>query len=313
MVRRRKQKAQAHYYLLINSRAANHNRDVVTRLATAIREQGGYYTTYESESPADLIDKARLTCGLKRRHRPLPRYLQQRGKVTAVVACGGDGTVNLAAGVALQANLPLGILPLGRFNNIARALYGSSDIEEAIQKTVNRGYRRIDTATVADRLVIASFSAGLIPELARLLEEKRTPKFGFRWSQLGAKAAQSVRMRKTVIKIDAFRFDLRPTMVSINLLPYTIGLPLSPASVCDDHQLETIFDVGGSANELSSFVRLIYKKRYSYGTGVRLFRGSTVTFQPVKRQTVYLDGELTTLPTDVAEVQVSEKQLKVFC
>ena len=33
---------------------------------------------------------------------------------------GGDGTVNLVAQIALKADLPMGIIPLGRFNNIAR-------------------------------------------------------------------------------------------------------------------------------------------------------------------------------------------------
>jgi len=39
----------------------------------------------------------------------------------ALVAAGGDGTVNAAVNAAREANVPLGLLPLGTFNHFARA------------------------------------------------------------------------------------------------------------------------------------------------------------------------------------------------
>jgi diacylglycerol kinase family enzyme len=314
MMRRRRQKeTHVHYCLLVNRRAAAYNPRPIKELITAIRNAGWYFTIYESESVEELAQKAQVACGVKRRHRQLPEYLQQRGKVTALVACGGDGTVNLAAGIALAADLPLGVLPMGRFNNIARSLYDSVDTGDIIELIIKRGYRRIDTATVSGRLVVGSLGVGLIPAMAHLLQEKKIPRFGFLWSQLSAKAASQVRMKKMVIKVDSFRFELRPTLFNINLLTYSVGLPLSPVSVFDDRQVETIFDIGRNGKELSTLVRQVWKKKYVYGSEVRMFRGKTVTFQPVKGQTVYIDGELVELPSNTAELQLSEKQLKVFC
>jgi len=297
----------------VNRRATKYNPEPIKRLIAAVRNAGWYYTIYESDSAEELAHKARFACGIKRRQRQLPEYLQQRGKVTALVACGGDGTVNLTADIALTANIPLGIIPMGRFNNIARSLYNSVDTDDVIDMIIKRGYRRIDTARVSGRLVVGSLGVGLIPAMAHLLQEKKTPRFGFLWSQVGAKAASQVRMKKMVIKIDSFRFELRPTLFNIHLLPYSVGLPLSPVSIYDDGQVETVFDIGGNGKVLSTLVRQAWKKKYVYGSEVRLFRGKTVTFQPVRRQTVYLDGELVTLPDNTAELQLCEKQLKVFC
>lgn len=314
MIRRRRQKEQhTHYCLLVNSKAANYNPKLVDRLTMSIRRMGGFYSVFESDSAVDLMHKAQLACGLKRRFHPLPAHIQRRGKVTSLVACGGDGMFNLVAGLALTADLPVGVLPMGRFNNIARSLYDSVDAEVAAKKIVKRDYRRIDTATVSGQLFVGSLGVGFIPEIARLLEGEKTPRFGFRWSQLGTKAASAARWKKMTIKIDSFRFDLRPIIFNVNLLPYSIGLPLSPASIFDDRQAETILDVGDNTKDLSSFVRLIYKKKYVYGSDVRLFRGRTITFQPIRGQTVYLDGELVNLSSNAVEVQVGEKQLKVFC
>ncbi|MFQ6007755.1 MAG: diacylglycerol/lipid kinase family protein [Candidatus Zixiibacteriota bacterium] len=314
MIRRRHEKRQhAHYCLLVNKVATNHDPTLVTKLTSAIRKKGGFYTIYESDSASELIQKAEIACRLKWRSRPLPDYLQQRGPITALVACGGDGTFNLAAQAALAAELPVGVLPMGRFNNIARSLLEPFDMETAIQKILQRAYRRIDTASVAGRLVVGSIGVGFIPEIARLLQGKKLPKFAFRWSQLGAQAATAAQAKKVVLKIDSFRFELRPTILNINLLPYSVGLRLSPVSIFDDRRAETIFDVGRNAKDFSSFVRLIYKEKYVYGEGIRLFRGGTVTFQTAKGQTAYLDGEFVDLQANIVEVQVNEKQLKVFC
>ncbi len=299
--------------MLVNAKAANHNRKLVDKLSLSIRKKGRFYTVYQSDSAADLAHRARLACGLQRTTRPAPEYIQRRGKVTALVACGGDGTFNLVAEVALAADLPMGALPMGRYNNIVRSLYDSVDPQAAIGKILKRDYRKVDTALVSGKLLVGSLGIGLIPEIAHLLQERRTPRFAFRWSQLGTKAASAVRVKKMTIAIDSFRFEVRPTILNVNLLPYTVGLPLSPASILDDHQAETIFNVGEEGKEMSSFVRLIRKRKYLFGSNVRLYRGKTITVQPVKGQMVYLDGELIDPPSTVLEVQVGEKQLMVYC
>ena len=45
-----------------------------------------------------------------------------RGEVTALVVAGGDGMVNLGVNLAMDAGVPLGIIPCGTGNDIARAL-----------------------------------------------------------------------------------------------------------------------------------------------------------------------------------------------
>jgi diacylglycerol kinase (ATP) len=53
-------------------------------------------------------------------------------KPDRVVACGGDGTVQLVAKNLMQKNIPMGIIPLGSANGLATALQLSEDLEEAI-------------------------------------------------------------------------------------------------------------------------------------------------------------------------------------
>src|SRR5438270_9768752 len=44
----------------------------------------------------------------------------EEGKGDAIVVGGGDGTASAAAGAVAGTGIPMGILPLGRFNHFAR-------------------------------------------------------------------------------------------------------------------------------------------------------------------------------------------------
>lgn len=50
-----------------------------------------------------------------------------------VVACGGDGTIQLVAGCIIDSGLPLGIIPLGSANGLATALNLPRDFRDAIR------------------------------------------------------------------------------------------------------------------------------------------------------------------------------------
>jgi len=53
--------------------------------------------------------------------------------VTAVVAGGGDGTVNAVASQLLGKGIPLGVVPLGTLNHFARDLGIPTDLDEAAE------------------------------------------------------------------------------------------------------------------------------------------------------------------------------------
>ena len=65
-----------------------------------------------------------------------------RAEGGALVACGGDGTINAVAAAALAEDVPLGILPQGTFNFFGRTHGISSDIDAAVAlKPEDESYR----------------------------------------------------------------------------------------------------------------------------------------------------------------------------
>jgi len=312
-MRQRYQKTKrAHFCLLVNKKAANYSPRPISQLIRSIKSKNNAYTVIEPESAMELYEMAQICAGVKRDRRSVILQRRVRGNVTALVACGGDGTFNLVARAALKADMPVGVLPIGRYNNIARSLCPTTDLTTAINKIGVMKYRLIDAAEVANQVFFGSVGVGFIPELTKLVNESGSPRFQFSWGRYGAKATAATMLKKQIIKVDSFRFEIRPRILNVNLIPYTAGLKLSPVSILDDKQAEIIFDTS-SEEDLSDYMRQVYKGKQLYGSAIRQFRGTMISFQPTKGETLYLDGELITLPTNVVEIRILKKRLKVFC
>ena len=313
MVRRRQQRSKKpHLAILVNKKAANYDQRAVTRLTKAIKAAGGYHSVFEPATAMDMMLQAEVAVGKARPTGELRLPFARGGKVTALIACGGDGSFNLVARAALKADLPAGILPMGRHNNIARYLYNTCDIAEVIKRLVSGAYEKIDYGRVADQYFFGSIGLGFVSHLAQELEGRSKPRFAIGWSQLGSRSAANVPLKKTVLKVDSFRFEASPIIININLLPYSAGLPFSPASIADDGMAEIILDQGNEPGDFSTYTRLIYKRKYLYGNQVRLYRGKEITIQPLRGRTLYLDGELLKLPTDILEIKIENKRLSVI-
>jgi diacylglycerol kinase family enzyme len=307
-----KRPPSTHFGILVNKTARNYERSTVSRLIELIRKQNDYYTIVEPGSAMELVQRAEALAGVRRfRHRRSPDE-QRRGEISALIAAGGDGTVNLVARAALAAGLPMGILPLGRVNNIAASLYESTKPEKCITKILGKIQKRIDYAMVANQMFFGSVGLGVIPNLEKLLIQNGRPRFGFGWNALGAKAAAACSIRNSIIKVDAFRFEVSPLLLNINLLPYSAGIKISPVSGQSDGLAEVIFDINIKPREIGGILNQLNRGKFVYGEEVQLFRGRNITIQPTAGMTMYLDGELLELPTDIIEVEVGSKHLLCY-
>lgn len=98
-----------------------------------------------------------------------PDIIRRAADVDLVIVCGGDGTVASAALGVLETGLPLGILPLGTANDLARTLSLPLDLRAAADAIARGRTRRIDVGLVNDQAFFNVASIGLSAELARRL------------------------------------------------------------------------------------------------------------------------------------------------
>ncbi|ENW04384.1 diacylglycerol/lipid kinase family protein [Acinetobacter beijerinckii] len=80
-----------------------------------------------------------------------------------VVAAGGDGTLNAVAKKLMHTDIPMGIIPLGTFNYVARVLDIPIDIFQAAEVIATGAYRHVHVATINDHIYLNNASLGLYP------------------------------------------------------------------------------------------------------------------------------------------------------
>lgn len=75
-----------------------------------------------------------------------------------IVACGGDGTVNEVAQCLVGTAVPLGILPIGSGNGLARNLCIPTNLSSALEVLKTFENKKIDVGTVNDRYFFCNIS-----------------------------------------------------------------------------------------------------------------------------------------------------------
>ena len=96
---------------------------------------------------------------------------QRRG---AVIAAGGDGTINAVAHAVLPCRLPFGIVPQGTFNYSSRAHGIPLDTEAAARALLEPRLKPIQVGVVNDRVFLVNASLGLYPQLLQDREEYKS-------------------------------------------------------------------------------------------------------------------------------------------
>ena len=97
----------------------------------------------------------------------------QEGAVALGIS-GGDGSINTAAQVAIEADRPLMVVPGGTFNHLAQAV-GIESLEEAVTAVKNGDAVGVDVATIGGHVFLNTASFGSYVELVdtrQRLEER---------------------------------------------------------------------------------------------------------------------------------------------
>ena len=94
----------------------------------------------------------------------------------AVVAAGGDGTLNAVAQAVIGSGRPFGVVPLGTFNYFARSHGIPSEPEAAAQALLRAQVRPVQVGFVNDRIFLVNASLGLYP---RMLQNRESHKARF--------------------------------------------------------------------------------------------------------------------------------------
>lgn len=145
--------------LVVNRKASRADEDLAPAL-DVLTQAFGPPSVLDFDSPAHFTERLDAACASGER----------------IVIAGGDGTVGSALDVLLNAEKPLGILPLGTANDFARTLGIPGDIAGAAEIIVQGRTQRVDVGVVNGRYFLNAAGIGFSTDLHRELPSwaKRT-------------------------------------------------------------------------------------------------------------------------------------------
>lgn len=162
-------------------------------------------------------------------------------EVSAVVIGGGDGTLNLAIDALLETKLPLGLLPLGTANDLARTLNLPLTLAEACSVVANGHRQTIDLGRVNGKYFFNVASCGLSIKITDALSKDLKKRWGIlAYAIAAAKALLTLRRFTAEIHIDGEQIIRRRTLqIAVgNGVFYGGGLTVVQDAAIDDQRLD---------------------------------------------------------------------------
>lgn len=209
--------------------------DVTTceqEISAGFKAAGRLHRIWVAETPAQVEKETRLA------------LVEARTQPQIIVAAGGDGTINLVAGLVLERDMPFGVIPLGTFNYFARDLGIPLDPRAAATAIATGRMRRVHVARVNGHLFLNNASFGLY---RKLLEERERDKQRFgRYKIVAVLSALATvwRFRKVYslrMKMDGWSSTIRTPMLFFGLNSLQLEkLALDVASCTNAGQMAVI-------------------------------------------------------------------------
>ena len=232
-------------------------------------------------------------------------------RVDAVVAVGGDGTVNEVINGLAGHDVPLGVIPLGTANDFARQVGIPLDADHAMDIILRRNPVRIDTAEVNGRRYLNASVGGVGAEAtAETAAESKEALGMIAYAITGVRKLAGLSPRAMRFRAPSFSFDCECLAFAVgNSRATGGGTMITPrASVVDGLLDVCIVESMPRADFLALALR-IRRGEHVGDQGVTYVQLPCVRVEADQPLTVNVDGE----PTEARklEYRIREKDLLV--
>lgn len=263
----------------------------------------------------EILDAAGVEVRRAKPERPEeidPLIRDAAGDVDAVILGGGDGTISQAGLALMDTGLPLGVLPLGTANDLARTLGLPEEPAEAASLILRGRRRRIDLGTVNGKPFFNVASLGLSTDLARELSGDLKK----RWGRLGyamAACRALLKARRFSARIIENGDEVRTKTLQIavgNGVFYGGGTKVSSNAAIDDGHLDLYSLEMRDVWKLALMLRTFRTGEHGAWHEVRTARGTEFEIRTRKPKPVNADGEIIT--ETPAAVKVHPEAVTVY-
>lgn len=225
----------------------------------------------------------------------LPEIIRNYQKQVDLVIIGsGDGTVSAAIEGLLSTQLPLGILPSGTANNLARSLSIPTSLPEACKIIAAGHLERIDLGWVNGKYFFNVAGLGLSTQINRRVQKASKRRWGvLAYAATAFAVLWQIKPFEAEIRCDRQSIKVKTFQITVcNGRYYGSGLVVAEDAAIDDQRLDLYSLETESPWEIMRLLPAMSQGKPD--RGVRTLRGKEIEIYTKIPSAIDTDGEITT-------------------
>jgi YegS/Rv2252/BmrU family lipid kinase len=282
--------------LLLVNRHARKGQKLASLAASQLQTLGFNLVEEPIESPAHLSGT----------------ILRYRDQVDLVIIGGGDGTLNGAIAALIETQLPLGIVPLGTANDLARTLGIPPTIPEACQIIAAGNTQKIDLGWVNGCHFFNVASLGLSVKITRNLTKDVKRRWGvLAYAVTAVRALQRSRPFRAEIRIGDHIETVKTVQIAVgNGRFYGGGMAVAADAAINDERLDLYSLDLKHWWQMLVLLPAFHRGQHASASWVHSWEGQEFYVQTKRPRSINTDGEITT--STPAHFRVIPKALSVI-
>jgi YegS/Rv2252/BmrU family lipid kinase len=205
-----------------------------------------------------------------------------------IIAIGGDGTINKVASALIKSDIPLGIVPMGSGNGLARHLRIPMDPTDALNKALNGHKIKIDACTIDDNLFFCTAGIGFDATVAETFDNRK--KRGI-INYIIAVIISLFKYEPIEIELESGKKEKIFLMTFANANQYGNNAFISPQSNIQDAQFEIIKIKNNNPIKLLMISLRLFMKNIHKLKTVEIVSSNKTTIKYNAGGPLHIDGE----------------------
>lgn len=281
------------FHFIINPNAGSKNKAKYTKLIHLIKSNSNHII-WETTEPLEAV--------------AFTQKAIEKG-ATRIIAVGGDGTINEVASVLVGKAIPLGIIPVGSGNGLARHLNIPLDYKKAFKKTLVGASIKIDVGYINHKPFFCTAGIGFDAAVAHRFA-------------MGNGRGLINYMKATILTL----FKYKPIQVSINnnAIEKVFSLSIananqfgnnayiSPFSNIQDGQLELVKISVLNKIQAGIIAVRLFKKNIHHSNNVTLQSCKQASIHYLNNAPIHIDGENLLTDNELLNITISPMALTVI-
>ena len=229
-------------------------------------------------------------------------------KAEKIIAVGGDGTINEVASALIETTIPLGIIPLGSGNGLARHLNIPLHPKEALHVALHGKEIAMDVGLINNRPFFCTMGIGFDAQVATRFS--KSEKRGFK-NYVKATIRTLFHYQPIKISLNHGPFEKVFSLTIANANQFGNNAYISPYSDVQDAQLEVVKIKPLNIFQAAYMAIRLFSKTIHTSKNASIQSVKSLRIQYASKQPLHIDGEAELTTQETIEITIEPLSLLV--